>query len=119
MAYAPLKNLQEIVTESYWRFNSSEQQSISDKIHTGSELYYFWWNELPVAKSSVLKDFLVDLRILDPSRIPKRPRREFDHLVYLYYMISRHNWKIVDVSRMAGKNLRRVNLDVASAGSVY
>jgi len=65
--------------------------------HTKDYSMYIWWSDLPIYKRDTLNEFfsLINYDNLPPEYYVQN---HFDHLVYSYYLILFHDFKICDTS---------------------
>ena len=63
-----------------------------DKLKETTHNYnlYIWWSDLPVYKREYLSHFL---SLIDYNKIT-----QFDHIIYLYYLILHHDFNILNIT---------------------
>ena len=76
-------------------FSEGENALIKQK--TDNLNLYTWWSDLPVYKREHLPDFFS--RLTDISQITYF---HFDHLLYSYYLLANHDFKVVNITPLTG-----------------
>jgi hypothetical protein len=85
------QRLQNIIKTSTSLFNPQDQEVLRGKL--GDWKKYTWWSDVPVYKHAHLDEFF---EMLDPNYSARIEYSHFDHLVYQYFLMLRHDFTFID-----------------------
>jgi hypothetical protein len=86
--------LDNIHSHSIKHFNSKDIDKINKETNNGK--YYFWYSDINVYDRKIVPEFLSYIEFDNLSKfIPKISFWSFDYVIYYYYCIAFHNYKIL------------------------
>jgi hypothetical protein len=77
---------------------------------------YFWWSDLPVYKRDTIEDFLTTINYKNIDYTAQS--NNYDHIIYLFYLITKHNFEIVDTTPVLNLNWSLEYLDTSDTGKL-
>ena len=80
------------VQNAFMRFNASEEAQLKELTKNGT--LYFWFNEIPVVEAASAARFLK----LGYLRKHEGIKRDFDFIIYAYYMMLHEGLNLIDLS---------------------
>jgi len=67
------------------------------KLATNNFMYYSWFSDIPVYRRTDLRDFFEKINYSNINFF------HFDHLIYQYYLIVAHNFKVINTSTITNQ----------------